>query len=1584
MSTSTTTAAGVSSDTPAPSSTYDLLIERLRAVAQATAAAATAVNEQRAEVFASAPMTLVETERINTVAASVPRDVVCVGDLLLFGANVPPGLATNRSVPDVFSLHRLVRKAERDWEIVSVPADDPANVLADPSFVRDFGEIYTYYSDAMLRALYRVGDLLLMVFGVGSETSDARVLRWRVQGDTITYIDAYGDHDLPEPAAYDFTWVPVSREHVVEGRWPHVNIADTVFLGGGKGRLEVRIDDVVEGGRTIAVESLAEPEAEVTEARIAHARLGELILIRLAPYREPSERFYVFNRLTRALHRIDAIGRNCHQLPEDQGIVFPGGYHLQNGENKVFATDAEGYEYHASHVSPNGEDLLYVFHRPATGEYLLLPYNLVNRTMATPVACLGYALFADGTMVLSRGGNDAQRVHTVSVFASPFCAPERYQPAVPTDSFHGRIGNAELVRALGETLSLARDAASVQFNAAVFEALVARATRVADGYAWLSEPEAQGLADLLVQLRRVAGDVLDEFASVAAAKKEAHERILDARRKVTDYVTSVELDLRDAPAFIDLLAVGRHLLGHLSGLSGVRHIETSEVDQLAAGVHAAYAALAGRAVQFLAADDSLASFDLELDTISTSGSEATTAAQVDEQTTLLAALGDKAVLLTEVVGGLQVDDPTVVTGVLSRLSDVLARRNSIAASLETRRTSLRNAESAAGFTAAMGVVSQRATASLASASDAPACDHALAALLAELETIELHHGDVPDFAAAIADRRDELAAAFAARRDALAAERTARIDRIETSARRVLGTIVTRSGSLATAEEVEAFFAADPLVASVQRSIAQLRDAGESGRAGELETAVTGARDAARRSVRDRAELFDDGSVKLGRWKVGVNEEPFEVRVARGDDGFEVRLSGTELVVPIPGPLDAFADLAHRTGIGETDTMYRGLFLAFEAYRAGIGADGLRQLATSRLEEGYELGVHDADAAAILAAVAPSLAAGLTASGVARGVAGAWVQSLSARDRDQLRRELTAMAALPAAGASRTHFSSRRSAEWVALAEQAGVAVSPDQVADVLFAHGTEVPVSVEGRDTAERFAEWLRSVGLDARSSGFGELVRWITDATGSSAAVAAEAALVTIAGTVPVLNAVASTVTVNGLRGQHPTVRGGSLTIDVGTAFAESTEYLRHELGRMKAYATARRDVLAHWRNELSVASLRPRVLSSFVRNRLVDEVYLPLVGENLARQLGLAGATQGLLLLVSPPGYGKTSLVEYVADLLGMAMVKINGPALGTGVTSLDPGAAPDAASAAELVKLNRALAMGTNTILYLDDIQHTSPELLQKFIGLCDATRRIEGVIDGTPRTFELAGKRFAVVMAGNPYTSAGAAFRIPDMLANRADVHNLGDVVSGASAAFAQSYVENACSVNEVLAPVLARGRADLEVLLRGAAGEQVRADQLTYDYGATELRQVLDTLRHAVRVRDQLMLVNAAYIASATVDDAMRGEPAFLLQGSYRNMARIAQRLVPAMTASEVDAVVADHYRAESQTLAAAAGWNLAKLRQVLGVATDADLSEIASLRDRWRESNVGHDPLSVMASALRGINDTLEGFRPLPPPTAP
>ena len=42
------------------------------------------------------------------------------------------------------------------------------------------------------------------------------------------------------------------------------------------------------------------------------------------------------------------------------------------------------------------------FHGGAFGDYLLLPYNMIRKEVATPIPCHGYSLFDDGTLVAFR------------------------------------------------------------------------------------------------------------------------------------------------------------------------------------------------------------------------------------------------------------------------------------------------------------------------------------------------------------------------------------------------------------------------------------------------------------------------------------------------------------------------------------------------------------------------------------------------------------------------------------------------------------------------------------------------------------------------------------------------------------------------------------------------------------------------------------------------------------------------------------------------------------------------------------------------------------------------------------------------------------------------------------------------------------------------------------------------------------------------------------------------------------------------------------------------------------------------------
>ncbi|MCP4694308.1 MAG: AAA family ATPase, partial [Desulfobacterales bacterium] len=289
----------------------------------------------------------------------------------------------------------------------------------------------------------------------------------------------------------------------------------------------------------------------------------------------------------------------------------------------------------------------------------------------------------------------------------------------------------------------------------------------------------------------------------------------------------------------------------------------------------------------------------------------------------------------------------------------------------------------------------------------------------------------------------------------------------------------------------------------------------------------------------------------------------------------------------------------------------------------------------------------------------------------------------------------------------------------------------------------------------------------------------------------------------------------------------------------------------------------------------------------------------------------------------------------------------PAIGHLVTSLDPAEAPNASAREELNKLNLSFEMGDNVMIYLDDIQHLNPELLQKFISLCDAQRKIEGVYKGKSKTYDLRGRKVVVVMAGNPYTESGEKFKIPDMLANRADTYNLGDIIGDNADAFRMSHLENALTSNTVLNKLYSRSREDVYAIIRIAETDSRDGIEFQGAYSAEEIDEMVSVMKKMIKARDVVLRVNQEYIHSAGQADEYRTEPPFKLQGSYRNMNRLAEKIVPIMNDQELDGLVMSHYENEAQTLTTGTEANLLKFKELVGWMEEEE-------EDRWSEIKRG------------------------------
>ncbi|MFI9595697.1 DNA repair ATPase [Nonomuraea sp. NPDC052265] len=1585
------------STTELEAGTYEVLRNRLQAQAKALAVAAEEINGQRLRVFGGAELRLLGTERIRTENNCVPRDIVSLGEVMLFGYNVFIGLKPETTVADVFAVHRFTRDGDAfTFETGKL------ETLEEPAFRKDFAELYRYYKETRLQQLRRVEGKLLAVFRTGP--ADTRVLRWAVSnGGVPRYLDNRGERDHVFPPSHDFEWTPTTRDDHVLGRHPHISIEGEVFVETIGGDLTIKVENNTETGAGVYSEPVTERLQSLADADVEYARVGPLVLMRIRPYKEPDWRHLVFNTRTKAVTRLDGIGQSCQRLPEDQGLIFPGGYYLATGISKTFDTDVTDLEFERVVRSPNGEDVLYVFHARGDGRSLLLPYNVIRKEVANPIVCHGYSLFDDGTMVVFRAlSEEPTRVHPMQVWQTPYVS-DTYAAGQPAGTGPlERIGNAELVRGISDCLSVARMVEEMAASEATFEALIAACTRAADSYHWLGE---HGLAAPLADVRATAEQVLDEYENVEQLTRQAADTLAAAAEETNHLVRQAAADTpATADAWVTTLAGLRRQQGRLVTLRDVRYLDLARLDELSAAVTAELAATGRRAVAFLEGPEAFTAYHAAVDRLAADAAAIATVAEAAPVADRLAEQAEGLEVVTEVVGSLEIADATVRTSILGRIAEVLAGVNRARAVLDWRRRELLGSEGRAAFAAEFALFGQAVSGALAMADTPDKCDEQLGRLMLQVENLEARFGEFDDFAAQLAGKRDEVYEAFSARKQTQLDGLARRADRVFASAERILGSVTRRLTSLGSMDEVNTYFATDPMVGRIRTAAAELRSLGDAVRAEELDGRVKAAQQEAGRALRDRLDLFTDGgeTLRLGRHHFAVNTQPIDLTLVPHDGDMHFAITGTDYRAPVPASFADTRPFWDQLLVSETPEMYRAEHLAaslLESVRPGASlADLVRQAAEQRYDEGYERGVHDHDAILVL----ESLVRLREGAGLLRypPEARAAAQLFWAFGTDEVsRKTLTTRAAslvraravfghTPALEALAAELATRITASSFGRdAGEGTAALAGEYLVEELGATPFGFVTGKAARDLLDGFRQTLgparvREFEEELAALPLPERLQLAHAWIGAyrEGPEVAEAVAVHLCEVPRHDSGAAVEETVEGLLGAHPRVQDRRLRVRIDELLTRARAFRRERVPAYRAYQRRRNELIEQERRRLRLEEYRPKVMSAFVRNRLLDEVYLPLIGDNLAKQLGAAGAGKrtdqmGLLLLISPPGYGKTTLMEYVASRLGLVFVKVNGPALGHGVTSLDPAEAPDATARQEVEKISFALETGNNTLLYLDDIQHTSPELLQKFISLCDAQRRIEGVWNGRTRTYDLRGKRFAVCMAGNPYTESGQRFRIPDMLANRADVWNLGDVLSGRDELFALSYVDNALTSNPVLAPLSGRDGADVELLVRLAKGDPaVRPDQLRHPYGKAELDQMLGVLGKLVRVQEVVLANNAAYIASASQAEASRTEPPYRLQGSYRNMNKLAERIVPAMNDDELEAVIDDHYLGEAQTLTQDAEANLLKLAELRGRLTPAQAARWAEIKAAFLRARAlggdGDDPMTRAVGALGLLAD--------------
>lgn len=1619
------------------SGTYEIIRGRLREHGKTLRSRLDQLNEARRDVFGSIETTLLGTERITTNNNCTPRDLVAIGDRFIFGYNVHIGLRSETSLDDVFAVY-----AYRDGAM----HEEPLDLINDELFQRDFKEVYRYYKDAVFAKFFRREGYLYMVFRVGKAVSDIKSFKWLIHEGSLKYVDNRSDHEVRFPAQHEFTWKRATRDQHLYGEHPHISIDDRVFVETVGGDLTIKVEDNTESGEGIYSEPVDDPDQTLDDAEVQYALIDNIILLKIRPYQESDFRYLVYNEKLQRVKRIDSIADACVLLPSGHGLIFPNGYYLQSGEYKTFDTDIAGLLFESRAAASNGEDVLYRFYNRRSGVSVLLHYNLIEQQVGTPLVCHGATLFDSGELICFRSQNDeAQKHHALQIWQTPYVGSDEVPSADP-NSLLFKIGNRDLVRAMAECRETLNLIDKEDAYANLYVDIVKKTTDVVDNYFWLDNDEAFNLDEPLLEIKAAASAAIEEFDKVVRVRKataESVSRVSATKKELFNEIKRKRFEVIDD--FVDSLSQLRRLRGEVLSLGDLRYVDLKVVEQLTGEVAKQVDQVAARCVEFLLREDSLTPYQTRVEQQRQQIAGLEKVSEAKELSEQIDASAAELEMLIEIVSNLKIDDATQRTTIIDNISAIFSTVNGARSELRGKTKSLLSVEGVAEFNSQLKLLNQSVVNYLDVCDSPQKCDEFLTKLMVQIEELEGRFAEFDEFVLQLTEKREEVYHAFEQRKLTLVEARNKRASALATAADRILKGISTRVGGMDSVEEIHGYFAADLMIEKVRDIVEQLRALDDSVKVDDIQSRLKTVREDAVRQLKDRQELFVDGQqvIQLGERKFSVNVQTLDLTTVTRDDEIDLHLTGTNFYQPLVDQvLQDASDLWTQEVVSENQNVYRGEYLAYQlmqqilAGEAEVAADDLlkqtdeetialvQKLMGPRYREAYTKGVHDRDGAVILRALLEmhSTIGVLRYSSPARAMAKLYWDEFASKETKKLvaaklsgfgtvgqifptnqhqQQYLNDLETLLAAFANETQlFSESLVSEAAAYLFAELKQVKPFAISRRAAILCDEAHAYLKKARHEKRLQSSLEAVvgnpqatHLLARDWATAFVRHWqSTDAwQADDEDYIDELALLLADNQLDRTHIVDGETKrdLTGLVGQHPLIKDGNYHLNYNRFIARLNDYETNIVPRYNAYVERKQLLVEQARDELRLNEFRPRVLTSFVRNRLINEVYLPIVGDNLAKQVGVVGEEKrtdlmGLLLLVSPPGYGKTTLMEYIANRLGLIFMKINGPAIGHHVTSLDPAEAPNAAAREEVEKLNLALEMGDNVMLYLDDIQHCNPEFLQKFISLCDAQRKIEGVYQGQTRTYDLRGKKVVVVMAGNPYTESGEKFKIPDMLANRADIYNLGEIIGDTADAFETSYLENALTSNPTLSKLATHSQQDIYGIIKIAETGDQQGVELEGAYAPEELREMVTVMKKLLRVRDVILTVNREYIRSAAMADAYRTEPPFKLQGSYRNMNRIAEKVVPIMNDAELETLILSNYQNDSQTLTSDNEANMLKFKELLGKLTDEESQRWEEIKAAFARNNrllsVGADDrlgqavveLSAFSEGLASIRSAL------------
>ncbi len=762
--------------------TYEVIKSRLVGHGDDLKARLDKLNTQRKEVFGSIETKLLSSERIITENNCVPRDMAPVDGGFIFGYNVHMGLKTKIELSDVFSYYRYNEgKFQRE----------SLEFIKDDIFIKDFNDLYIYYKKTFFAKFTITEPYFYMVFQTGESATDIKVFKWLMDGNKLTYVDNRSEHEVKFVNQKDFKFVSATRDDQRSGIHPHVSIMDKVFVETVGGDLTIKVEDNTESGKGIYSEEVEDKDQTLDDAEIAYVDIGQLILLRIRPYQEKAYRYFIFNAKLKNVIRIDSIKDTCMLLPGDHGIIFPKGFYLQNGEHKIFDVPTDGGAvFEQTVASLNGEDYQYIFYNMNSGTYLVYTYNVIEQTIDTPIVCSGYSHFENGEMIVFRHEDDPRKNHMIQVWQTPYVG-KNYESESNNDSVLYNIGNKDVVDCMAACRVVCKLIEKGESYQSVYVDIVQESEQILDSYFWIGKEEAFNLKEALGEIKETSTFAIGEFEKVTRIKKATKKQIDSVSEETESLLKKLEYGTFDSVnEYVSVLAEIRNIRGgRIVSLRDLRYTDLELVDAFDTRVKEKNDEFSQKCVDFLIRPEGLKPYETKVTSHQEAIESVTKSKEGKELSEEMDQTSTDLELLMDIVSNFKIEDPTVTTEIIEKISGLFSLLNNAKAKLKTKVTAFTSSEMTTQFNAQMKLLSQAVVNYLDISDTEDKCDQYLNKVMIQLQELEGKFAEFDEYIIQLDEKREEIYTAFESRKQAILDKLNKRLVALFDSSERIIGGI---------------------------------------------------------------------------------------------------------------------------------------------------------------------------------------------------------------------------------------------------------------------------------------------------------------------------------------------------------------------------------------------------------------------------------------------------------------------------------------------------------------------------------------------------------------------------------------------------------------------------------------------------------------------------------------------------------------------------------------------------------------------------------------------------------------------------